>query len=217
MLRKLQNSRWQLLCWAVGVVLAQPIGLSADQPGVVRVASPRAIATPSTATVQTSDSGDCPYCAHSHGVGCLLCAKFSEHYCTNAADFGFSVPGKYPIHRRSVAFTHYFTPVGEGHRISAAPQVYHPTDTAQLGYYAQHVPFWLPQPNPLPARPIPAQWHHYAPAVYASEYHAYNGYYYGWQSHAPAAGSPSPIPENPQPQAPPPPAPESGPSTASRR
>ena len=53
---------------------------------------------------------------------------------------------------------------------SYAPMVYQPTDTTQLGYYYQHVPFWQPMPNRLPPRPIPAQWHITAPAVQASRF-----------------------------------------------
>src|SRR5690606_22022975 len=37
--------------------------------------------------------------------------------------------------------------------------VYMPTDTTQLGYYYQHVPYWLPRPNAVPPAPRPADWH----------------------------------------------------------
>lgn len=105
---------------------------------------------------------------HGHG-------KFKEHYCTHSPDHGYSIPGKWPIHRRGVEYQQlfpnaYYSVYGGAPGAVAAPQVYTPTDTTQLGYYYQHVPFWQPQPNPLPPRPIPAQWHHYAPAVYASQY-----------------------------------------------
>lgn len=113
--------------------------------------------------------GDCPEC-----YGDAKCKKCklgccNEHYCKHSPDYGFSVPGKYPIHRRGVQYQHYFPnqwlgagngQVGGG---MAYPMAYMPTDTSQLGFYYQHVPFWTPQPNPLPARPVPAQWHIVAP------------------------------------------------------
>ncbi len=121
--------------------------------------------------------GSCPHC---QGRGCKqgLKGKFCEHYCTHSACHGYSIPGKWPIHRRGVQYQQlfpnaYYSVYGNNFG-PGAPQVYTPTDTTQLGYYYQHVPFWTPQPNPLPARPIPAQWHHYAPVVYASKYQ--NGY-----------------------------------------
>ncbi len=130
---------------------------------------------------QGSFAGDCPECyggGKNGGSG-----SFKERYCTHSPDHGFSVPGKWPIHRRGVQYTNFYphTWAGmEGPAVGEVPQypmVYMPTDTTQLGFYSQHVPFWQPQPNPMPRRPIPAQWHNYAPTVYASEYG--NSYYKG--------------------------------------
>jgi hypothetical protein len=39
----------------------------------------------------------------------------------------------------------------------AAPHIYMPTDTTQLGYYYQHAPAWTPAPPP--GAPIPSHWH----------------------------------------------------------
>lgn len=123
--------------------------------------------------------GDCPECyggGKHGGFGKSGTGLFKERYCTHSPDHGFSVPGKWPIHRRGVQYTSFYphTWAGmEGPATGVVPQypmVYMPTDTTQLGFYYQHVPFWQPQPNPMPARPIPAQWHHYAPTVYASEW-----------------------------------------------
>ncbi len=116
--------------------------------------------------------GTCPHCQgkHKHKGG-----VFKEHYCTHSPDHGYSIPGKWPIQRRGVEYQHLFPPAyysvytGAPY-LQAAPQVYMPTDTTQLGYYYQHVPFWQPAPQMLPPRPVPAQWHHYAPVVYASQY-----------------------------------------------
>jgi hypothetical protein len=158
--------------------------------------------------------GACPQCRGSgckhcfghgcqHGcLGCCLGNKFQEHYCTNSPDYGYSIPGKYPIERRGVQYVNYFPASwygsGGGGAAVAYPMVYQPTDTTQLGFYYQHVPFWMPQPNPLPRRSPPAHWHNYAPAVPASAFHS--GY---WRGNAfdgcpvaygaPAAGSPTPV------------------------
>jgi len=118
--------------------------------------------------------GDCYGGKHKHGC-------FSERYCKNSPDHGFSVPGKWPIHRRGVQYTSYYPQTWGGGGVAGAavpayPMVYMPTDTTQLGFYYQHVPFWQPQPNPLPRRPIPAQWHHYAPTVSASDWGGGFGY-----------------------------------------
>lgn len=233
-------SSWKAwICWACGVSFVPVLVLSAAEPnvGIVRISDgPKRNVTPvayskggkgshATATVWTGESVDgfCPHGDGCPGHGCKSCwlsGKFCEHYCTNSPDYGFSIPGKYPIHRRGVQFMHYYPPAwygsGEGVSGQSYPMVYQPTDTTQLGFYYQHVPFWMPQPNPLPQRPLPARWHHYAPAVAASAFHQ------GWNWHyGPGAldypviyeavpvtnhGSPTPRPDNLQavPHEPPP-------------
>ncbi len=113
-------------------------------------------------------AGQCPYCQGGHG-GC-----FNEHCCKHSPDYGYSPPAKYPLHRRGVEYTSYFPAqwygAGADYSRSQAPMVYQPTDTTQLGFYYQHVPFWQPQPNRVPERPIPAQWHIHAPAIQAVNY-----------------------------------------------
>ena len=121
----------------------------------------------------------CGHCKHHGCFGHCLGCCFQEHYCTNSPDYGFSIPGKWPVLRRGVQYNQYFPTSWYGANGTLAadvsyPMVYQPTDTAQLGFYYQHVPFWMPQPNPLPPRPLPAQWHNYAPAVTASAFH------HGW-------------------------------------
>lgn len=175
-------------------------------------------------------AGDsCPEC---YGGGKVKSGSFSERYCTHSPDHGFSVPGKWPIHRRGVQYTNYYPhtwagtegPAGD---IPAYPMVYMPTDTTQLGFYHQHVPFWQPQPNPLPRRPIPAQWHNYAPTVYASDWgNSMVKGGYGMGANCPVAtdgtviqstptpiqapAQPAPAAANPEPPKPLPPAPEGG-------
>uniref|UniRef100_A0A7C4LN94 Uncharacterized protein n=1 Tax=Schlesneria paludicola TaxID=360056 RepID=A0A7C4LN94_9PLAN len=197
---------WSWKAWiglAGGLALTPVLMLSAAEPnvGIVRISdsSHRGVhgasyskggkshASGGTWTGGSVD-GSCPHC---WGDGCLpagckqgcLSGKFCEHYCTNSPDYGFSIPGKYPIHRRGVQFAHYFPPTwygsGVDHPGPSYPTVYQPTDTTQLGYYYQHVPFWMPQPNPLPQRPLPARWHNYAPAVAASAFHQGWNWHYG--------------------------------------
>ena len=58
--------------------------------------------------------------------------------------------------------------------------VYQPTDTTQLGFYYQHVPTWQPQPDRLPARPIPSQWNIVPPPVSAAQFNHGYGYGHGY-------------------------------------
>lgn len=163
-----------------------------DEPGVLRITS---APSNSNVPVQNAGYGkhggyvagpdcygDCQACPPGrpckgkpcfHGHGCLHCKKcFCEHYGKHSPDYGFSVPEKNPIYRRGVQYNQYYpaawygTP-GGGIQPGAPiyPTVYQPTDTTQLGYYYQHVPFWMPNPNALPPRPIPSQWHVLAPPV----------------------------------------------------
>lgn len=165
---------------------------------------------------------DCPGCRGRHRGG-----PFQEHYCKNSPDHGYSVPAKWPLHRRGVQYNSLFpnqwygTP-GGGYGGESYPMVYQPTDTTQLGFYYQHVPSWQPNPNMLPARPVPAQWHITAPKVYASSFgqsaagsHVFGAHHrhgYGncpncYYDMGPSDGvAPTPIPEN-QPPAEIPPSP----------
>ena len=134
--------------------------------------------------------GNCPQggggrCRGGHGS---LHGVFSDHYCKHSPDYGYSPPSKYPLHRRGVEYDRYYPAqwygAGADYTQSTAPMVYQPTDTTQMGFYYQHTPFWQPQPDRLPERPIPAQWHITPPAVQASRYcngqwggYAYGGYY----------------------------------------
>lgn len=132
-------------------------------------------------------TGNCPGgCPTGNCPGGCFHGKFGEHYCKHSPDYGFSPPAKYPLHRRGVEYTNYYPQqwygAGADYSGSYAPMVYQPTDTTQLGYYYQHVPFWQPMPNRLPPRPIPAQWHIKAPPVQASRYTngAWAGYMGGY-------------------------------------
>lgn len=162
------------------------------------------------------NGGGCPHCMGGNCFGghcfgghckyghCKLGHCFQEHYCCDGK-YGYSPPSKFPIWRRGVQYNQYFpsgwygTPSGGIAPGIVYPQIYMPTDTTQLGFYYQHVPFWQPNPNALPPRPIPAQWHSYeavwgggaCPACYAG---AMNG----------ATTSPTPTPDGSQPMPTPP-------------
>lgn len=121
-------------------------------------------------------TGNCPTggCPTGNCPGGCFHGKFGEHYCKHSPDYGYSPPAKYPLHRRGIEYTNYYPQqwygAGADYSGSYAPMVYQPTDTTQLGFYYQHVPFWQPMPNRLPPRPVPAQWHIKAPPVQASRY-----------------------------------------------
>jgi hypothetical protein len=120
-------------------------------------------------------TGGCPTgnCPRGCRGGCFQ-GKFGEYYCKHSPDYGYSPPAKYPLQRRGVQYQNRFPTqwygAGADYSGSYAPMVYQPTDTTQLGYKYQHVPFWQPMPNRLPPRPIPAQWNITAPSVQASRY-----------------------------------------------
>lgn len=120
-------------------------------------------------------SGRCGRCR-----GCLH-GLFCEQCCKKSPDYGYSPPSKIPLLRRGVEYSAYYPNqwygTGGDYCQSSAPMVYQPTDTTQLGFYYQHVPFWQPRPNFVPDRPIPADWHVTPPAVQASNWG--NGCYYG--------------------------------------
>lgn len=156
-------------------------------------------------------TGNCPPSAgcptgHCHG-GCFggFCG---DYYCKHSPDYGYGPPAKWPLQRRGVEYTHYYPQqwygAGADYSGSYAPMVYQPTDTTQLGYKYQHVPFWQPMPNRLPPRPIPAQWHITPPPVQATSYrpgaHGWHGGYAGMSAGMYGANCPpSSVPVQAQP------------------
>jgi len=72
---------------------------------------------------------------------------------------------KRPIYRTPVSYNKGFPDAWTGNAANGqqyayqAPTVYMPTDTTQLGYYYQAVPYWQPRPGAIPPPPIPSQWH----------------------------------------------------------
>lgn len=119
-------------------------------------------------------TGRCPHCWGSRFGHC------NGYYCKRSPDYGYTPPAKYPLLQRGVQYSEYYPAQWYGTGPIPAPQapmVYQPTDTTQLGFYYQHVPFWMPAPYRLPQRPIPAEWNITGPA--ASAYN-FNGYYGGY-------------------------------------
>ena len=80
-------------------------------------------------------------------------------------DYGWNAPVKVPVVRRGVTYYRYYPEQWYGTGSAPAgtyrsyPQVYSPTDTTQLGYTYQQVPYWQPAPSRLPPSPVPSQWH----------------------------------------------------------
>ena len=157
-----------------------------NSPGIVRITDRRARVAVQPASFHGhrqatvySGTGNCPTgdCQNGHcrsGHGC-----FQESYCKKSPDYGYSPPAKYPLHRRGVEYNTYFPNqwygLPGGGLAGGYPMVYQATDTTQLGFYYQHVPYWQPNPNMLPQRPVPAQWHIVAPPYQANLFANWGG------------------------------------------
>jgi len=180
------SSRTSQLLWTCVLTVTPMVSAVAQDTGIVRI-SDRGGKSVQAASFHSSghamggdaygygDGGlcDCPECQGKKG---WKLGKNCEHYCSHSPDHGYSIPGKWPIHRRGVQYNSYYPARWLGtngltlHGGVVYPMVYQPTDTTQLGFYGQHVPFWHPQPNPLPPRPVPVHWHMHAPTAYASQF-----------------------------------------------
>lgn len=143
------------------------VRISDRQPGAVVPASGSAMAPGlgSGANCYTNGYGNSygrngaydPYCPNGRcPPGHRLGGLFHHH------EQGFSIPVKNPIYRTQVPYQHLLKnpcPPTGGYGGPTAPLVYMPTDTTQLGYYYQHVPYWQPQAGRIPPAPYPADWH----------------------------------------------------------
>lgn len=85
-------------------------------------------------------------------------ARCLKHCCdTKAApDSGWAPPARYPVNRTNTGFAAYSS---YGGSYAAAPMVYQPTDTTQLGYSYAHVPTWRRNPAMIPPTPEPSAFH----------------------------------------------------------
>jgi len=115
--------------------------------------------------------------------------------CGRGGKHTFSPPVKRPIFRQGVPYYKMWPNAwapnsGPAPTNYQYPTVYMPTDTTQLGYYYQHVPYWQPRPGMIPPPPVPSQWHTtVAQSVYSGHHPA--GIIYGT---APTAMPMSPAP-----------------------
>lgn len=182
---------WMVAASMAAMSFAVPMARAQDAntPGIVRISDsrPRVAVQPASfhghhqaaayGNSGNCPTGDCPHCYGHHGHGC-----FQETYCKKSPDYGYSPPAKYPLHRRGVQYQTYFPNqwygLPGGGLAGGYPMVYQATDTTQLGYYYQHVPFWQPNPNMVPQRPVPAHWHVVAPP-YNAHLFANRGGFYG--------------------------------------
>lgn len=71
-------------------------------------------------------------------------------------DSGWSPPAHMPVNRNQTGFSSY---TSFGGNYQAAPMVFRPTDTAQLGYSYAHVPTWRRNPRMIPPTPNPSAFH----------------------------------------------------------
>jgi len=189
----LRKPNWIAAAGIAALSMTSAFAQDSATTGIVRITDGRARTSvqktsfhDGQGTVVESGMGysDCPTCQPNCQCQKCQCLSnlFRERYCKNSPDHGYSPPAKYPLHRRGVQYNSYFpqqwygTP---GASYAAAPIVYQPTDTTQLGFYYQHVPMWMPQYGNLPQRPVPAQWHITAPTVSASRFHGWGGAGYG--------------------------------------
>lgn len=83
------------------------------------------------------------------------------HRCTVPPDHGFAPPAQRPIWPTPALYSKMFATPG----VAVAdpnyrhPMVYMPTDTTQLGFYYQQVPYWQSRPGMIPPVPHPDEWH----------------------------------------------------------
>lgn len=169
---------WMVAASMAAMLFAVPTARAQDanSPGIVRISDSRPRLAVQSASFHGhrqaavyGNSGDCPTgdCPNCHGHGC-----FQETYCKRSPDYGYSPPAKYPLHRRGVEYNTYFPNqwygLPGGGLAGGYPMVYQATDTTQLGFTYQHVPYWQPNPNMFPQRPVPAQWHIVAPPYNAN-------------------------------------------------
>ena len=155
-------------------------GAQAANPGSVRItdrASAAVNVSPASYGSYTGapvgSYGDCNECPPGHGCcmhGCnpLACAHCLATYpCHRLSDALHSYIGvtqslaqadgiyRLPVHYQRFWPTHWYGQPGAVYA-PTFPMVYMPTDTTQLGFYYQRVPYWQPRPAMLSAAGIAA-------------------------------------------------------------
>lgn len=104
-------------------------------------------------------TGKCGPIGRRAAKGRPLAQKLHWHCTTKAyPDSGWAPPATMPVTRTGGTYTAYNN-FGMGGYAPAAPMVYQPTDTTQLGYSYANVPQWRANPGMIPATPIPSNFH----------------------------------------------------------
>ena len=172
----MRKSQPIILAAFAGLITAAAGQSSAGEPGIVRISDSRraagaaqAEAIPASAQHITHSQSGCNNCGAGNcdGAGYSNGGAFSSRYRKYPPDHGWGRPIKRPINRLPVMYQRYWPNAwygqpGSGYHganVNYYPAVYMPTDTTQLGYYYQRVPFWRPNPSMTPPVPWPSQWH----------------------------------------------------------
>lgn len=105
-------------------------------------------------------NGHCGQCC----IGQWLNRHSPYHTCKLPPDHGFSTPAHRPMLPQPAMYRNMFPGSWTGQASTADPgarhpMVYMPTDTTQLGYYYQQVPYWRTRPGMIPPVPQPGEWH----------------------------------------------------------
>lgn len=169
----MRNSKPFMLAALAGVLAASASQLPAGKPGIVRISDANRSGVPA-AQINYSQAGDIDYASGGcqsgncgYGYDDDLFDDDDGSGGSFAPDHGWGRPIKRPINRLPVLYQKYWPDAWYGQRgaqfggagVNYYPQVYMPTDTTQLGFYYQRVPFWRPNPGMIPPVPWPSQWH----------------------------------------------------------
>jgi len=133
-----------------------------DGTGIVRVSDQNIPPSPTVQPVPENGSYNGGYSGETYYENCPPGA--AGHGGHQRYVRTFSPPVKRPIYRTGVAYQKMWPNHWSGTGAAPVsnyqyPTVYMPTDTTQLGYYYQHVPYWQPRQGMVPPPPVPSQWH----------------------------------------------------------
>ena len=177
-MRRISVKQWAATALAGAALLAASAGAAdAGVPGAVRITDAPS-AAPTSAVSMSSGSyvsgpvvgGDCNNCppqSHCCPFGCLpgacchggLLSPLSYVHGALHSYIGItqSLREDNPMYRLPVHYQRYWPTYwyGQPGAVFAPtfPMVYMPTDTTQLGFYYQRVPYWQPRAGMLPGAP----------------------------------------------------------------
>lgn len=190
-------SRIALAAWATAMLCGMPAASSADDgTGTYRISDSKTVAEPNylPASHNTVHQGQCEYGGrgggwHSHGQyghGHWHINPISGTPMHPYVKGAVWLPSIHPVQREPVIYQRWwprrwYGMPGGGIAKDAmrAPVIYQPTDTTQLGFYHQRVPFWTPRPGQYPtAAPNPNMLHNYTRPPLGYRWY-YSSYYWG--------------------------------------